>query len=323
MIRFITTSGFPDTVESAVKRRMGADMPDCTSTTYEKLFRATTTLNAVHVFTDIERLSDAELARAAQLYRALRDAGLTCLNDPARVMARYQLLTALKQAGINPFSAYPADGLPKPDRFPVFVRGGGDHNGAISDLLHDQAQLDGYLQELRQGGRPLRGLLVIEYAAEPVAPGFWRRYSTYRVGAKFYVHGASVARHWVVKRMDEGPGHRYFEEELEIVTANRHEESVVRAFDLAGIEWGRADHGIYEGRHVIYEINTNPQIEMRQKQSPVRELSRRVCTAHMAALLREIDKGDGSNVTFHLRGTPKPWYRKLRRRLGPRLGAQR
>ena len=33
-----------------------------------------------------------------------------------------------------------------------------------------------------------------------------------------------------------------------------------KVFDLANIEYGRADFGIYQGRVQIYEINTNPNL---------------------------------------------------------------
>ena len=49
-------------------------------------------------------------------------------------------------------------------------------------------------------------------------------------------------------------------EELEYIEANPHAEVLRRAFDLARIEYGRADYGVVDGRVEIWEINTNPYV---------------------------------------------------------------
>jgi hypothetical protein len=126
MFRFMTTAGHSYTVEAFVRPFPGVDVPRCDVTTYDAVLQSSHTVKAVHVFTDLERLSDSELGTAANLYRALGQAGIPCLNDPARVMGRYQLLCNLFEEGINPFAAYRADGRPKPARFPVFVRNEAD-----------------------------------------------------------------------------------------------------------------------------------------------------------------------------------------------------
>jgi hypothetical protein len=42
------------------------------------------------------------------------------------------------------------------------------------------------------------------------------------------------------------------------------------AFDTAGLEYGRADHGTVAGREVIYEINSNPMMSRTPHHSPVK-----------------------------------------------------
>lgn len=39
---------------------------------------------------------------------------------------------------------------------------------------------------------------------------------------------------------------------------NPHRESVLGAFDLAHIEYGRVDYSLKNGEIVVWEINTNP-----------------------------------------------------------------
>src|SRR5688572_11770901 len=137
MFRFLTSTGHGYTVDALLRRSTEHDVPHCDVTTYDAVLWSSHTVNAVHVFTDMERLSDSQLVAAAGLYRALRDIGIPCLNDPAKVMGRYQLLCNLFEAGINPFAVYRADGRPKPPRFPVFVRNESDHCGPMSALIND------------------------------------------------------------------------------------------------------------------------------------------------------------------------------------------
>jgi len=71
----------------------------------------------------------------------------------------------------------------------------------------------------------------------------------------------------------------------------------VQAFDLAGIEYGRADHATVQGRPVIYEINTNPTIggpepQRRQMRADSLAAARR----RLAQLLWRIDSGDGTTI---------------------------
>src|SRR5438046_336973 len=104
MLRFITAPRHLYTLEPLIQGTFGANTPPCQVTTYHRMFHATSTSKATHIFTDMERLYEWELILAAELYRSLRDAGVPCLNDPARVMCRYELLRNLHRAGINPFT---------------------------------------------------------------------------------------------------------------------------------------------------------------------------------------------------------------------------
>src|SRR5438128_2559784 len=132
MLLFVTIHGHSFATHAVRDRRLGVELPTCETVSYDELFRSATTRSAVHVFTGIDQLYDWELVLAADLFRALQRAGLSCLNDPARVMGRYELLANLHSAGINPFTTYRADSLPRPQRFPVFLRREFDHRGPIS-----------------------------------------------------------------------------------------------------------------------------------------------------------------------------------------------
>jgi hypothetical protein len=260
------------------------------------MFHVANTLRATHIFTDIERLYDWELALAADLYRQLRAAGVPCLNDPARVMCRYELLRHLHQRGTNPFTAYRAIDRPQPTRFPVFLRFEADHGLPLSDLLPDQEALEAKLANLRAEGIPLRGVIVIEYASEPFAPGIWLKFGTYRVGdAVLFDHYVGEDK-WLVKYGKRGLAtDEIFEQERAAIISNRFAEELRPVFEIAAIEWGRADHATYDGRQIVYEVNTNPGMERLQRQrSPIRDEALLFGRQRMARHLWEIDFGDGS-----------------------------
>jgi hypothetical protein len=342
MFVFLTTPEHGYTVEEFVRPPADDDVPPCRATTYAALVRSTHAAKAVHVFTDLERLSDSELVAASGLYRALRQVGIPCLNDPARVMGRYQLLCRLFAEGINPFAVYCADGQPKPAQFPVFVRNESNHDGPLSHLIEDQKALDTYLEGLVEGGRPLRGLLVVEYAGEPLPSGIWRKTGTYRIGKNYAVGHQFPSDNWVVK----GYGQHVTNEALQLeeraaVVANDVPENVRRAFDIAGIEWGRADHTTYRGREIVFEINTAPVPWMIDRYGNViRAETKRIKRARIYGLMRDIDWGDGTPIPYrqgnpiltriaesrHLRSLLKPIWRRLpesRRRLFERLHRDR
>ena len=310
MIVFITTPDNQDTLHPLVAGDYGEALPAIRVAHYDGIFSRTELVRATFVFTDIERMAPWEQRLAAAAYRALRAAGLTCLNDPARVMSRFELLRTLHRAGINPFNVYRADDHPQPARFPVFIRSESDH-GPISALIDSQSALDRQLLALPAGGTPLRGLLVIEICAEPVMPDVWRKFGTFRIGRDMHVDHAVLEDRWYVKygKIKDYPD-VLFEQERDAIIANHCAPEIERAFDLSGIEYGRADHGTVQGREVIYEINTNPTIGPPAAQTtPIREHALAAARHRLAALLWRLDSGDGSPVTVET-GALLELYRK-------------
>jgi hypothetical protein len=310
MLLFLTTPGHAYTVEHFVRPPPDADVPQCKVTTYDAVLGSNHTVKATHIFTDLERLSDQELCVAATFYRTLRDIGIPCLNNPARVMCRYQLLCNLFEDGINPFAAYRAEARPKPSKFPVFVRNESDHNGPMSALLNNQDELDNYLKRLVEGDRPLRGLLVIEYAAEPLPSGIWRKKGTYRIGKNYSHNHQLLCDTWIAKTYSPNIKNVPLQlQEQAAVIANEVPDNVHRAFDIAGVEWGRADHTTYRGQEIIYEINTAPASWMTDPYgNPIRIETRRIEAVRMYAHMRDIDWGDGLRIRYR---PGKPLWQKL------------
>ncbi len=317
MIILITSRRRGKTIQSMTRRTFGVPVPDMRTTHYERLFRAFYVPRATYIFSDFERLHPWELQLAAGLYRTMTDAGLRCLNDPARTMSRVELLTTLEREGINPFGVYRADERPRPKRFPVFVREEMGHTKASPDLYLDQASLDNALVRLQGQGIPLRGLLVIELAAEPYAEGLWAKWGTWRIGGETIVEHIAVDDTWLVKIGDpDKVTPEAAADEREAVLGNRYAAEMNPVFDLARIEWGRADHGRFQGRPVVYEINSNPYIGY---YLPSRNLARReaqlVARQRIADALATIDSDSRGWVRLSDWKARRPW-RWMRPRFG-------
>lgn len=313
MIILITTRGNGYTLKSLVDGTYGVTTPTFRTTSYESVFGSFFLRRATYIFADLERLAPFELRIAADLYRSMTDAGLKCLNDPARAMSRVEMLTTLEAKGINPFGVFRADMAPKPKRFPVFVRGENDHAAPSATLLPDQAELDKALESLARERVPLRGMLVVEQAAEPYSDGLWSKWGTWRIGGNIIVEHIAVDDTWLVKTGDHAKvTDAVAADENAAVSTNRYESEMRKVFDLASIEFGRADHATYQGRQIVYEININPYSgHFVPDRRPIRKETQLIARGNIAAALDSIDTTRGGWVK--IKATPKRrpirWWR--------------
>ena len=218
MIYFLATRGFADCV-SAIGENPAA--PKITVLIYDDVLQRLSLPRGTYVFTDIDRLSSGDLIRAARLYRRLAEGGCRVLNDPAEVKTRFALLRALHDAGENPINAYRVDEGVAPRRFPVFVRVADDHLDPLTDLIHDEATLARAIKAAVASGIPRSALIVIEYAAEPVRPGLYRKLSVFRLGDRYLPHVSVHDVSWQVKhgRLGVASGDLY-DEELAMMRSN-------------------------------------------------------------------------------------------------------
>ena len=298
MIVYITTRGHGRTLRSLSRRTFGFPTPRVVLDRYERLLGARRVPKATYIFADLERLAPWELRIAADFFRVLNEAGLRCLNDPARAMSRVELLRSLRAAGINPFDAMRADELPRPARFPVFLRFEMDHNTPLPGLLGNQAELDATLLNLRATSVPLRGVVVVEHCAEPYSDGLWHKWGTFRVGPSLSVDHIAVDSNWCVKYgVWEKLTDAAISEEYEAIKSNRFASDLKPAFDIAGIDFGRADHAKVGGRTIVYEINTNPFIgPYVPDPRPLRRETQTLARQRFAIALAAIDTPDSGTV---------------------------
>jgi len=313
MIVLITTRGNGYTLRTLAKGAFGVPIPTFRLTHYERLLRCWSVPRATYVFSDIERLAPWELRLAAGLHRDMTDAGLRCLNDPARAMSRFSLLRSLHLAGINPFNVYRADEQPRPERFPVFVRHEDDHLRASVDLYHGQDELDRALADLVSAGLPLRGMMVVEFCPAPYREGLWAKWGSWRIADAVFVDHVVLDDSWLVKTGDPRKmTDEARQDQRDAFETNRYEVPVGRAFEIGGIEFGRADHADIDGRTVIYEINTNPFLPpLTPGPDPAANEARLNIRKRFSQALEAIDTPAGGRVkiTPTSRRRPIRWWR--------------
>jgi hypothetical protein len=300
------------------KRLLQWDGPNFAIWSYDRVLSARSLPAATWIFTDFDRLGFWELELAARLWRQLKAAGLRVLNDPARVLQRFPLLRALKRAGMSCFDVWQVESDERPDAtaFPVFLRNDAAHRGPIGDLIGDPAALDERIAEALAAGYPRRDLIIVQYAAEPVLPGLFRKMSAFKIGDRMVpalcVHEAD----WRTKQGTVGIATpALYEEERDIVVDNRYGERLAPAFALAEIDYGRADFALPHGQLAVYEINSNPAISGSRADHPsqFRREAFELWRKQYLSALAEIDTPVGA-AAIRIVGDP---FDKQRRRDWP------
>ena len=271
MIYYLSTDRFSSTVRRFLKDHRPQTRGLLSSQTYEELFFERAAPVGHYIFTDFDRLSRYELECAATFADALHKAApeARILNHPLKALERYPLLIALDRAGINDFTAIRIECRDRPSRYPVFIRAEDGYGGPETDLLNNDDEYDAAIEELARRGLPLRGRIAIGFANERDPDGHFYKYGAFSVGGSIVPHDRLRGQTWAVKYfpvpgnlvscdMDHSESQAGIAKELEYMNSNPHREVLRRAFDVAGIDFGRADYGVVNGRVQIYEINTNP-----------------------------------------------------------------
>lgn len=243
-------------------------MPAWACHTYQWLFRTRSLPAATYVFVGVDRLDHGERRLAGQFYRHINGlgSGFRALNDPSVAMGRYRLLRTLHEQGINDFNAYLVAESARPERYPVFIRRNSSSVLPLTALLADKQALGREIDRLIGEGEVPEDLVILEYWSEEFKPGIFRKQSEYRVMETYIPTPTIYAGTWMVKVSntivvpDEYTGF-----DSEVLATNPFADVARRAFEVAGIEYGRADIGIVGGRPQIYEINFNPDVKTQRE----------------------------------------------------------
>lgn len=312
MITFLLTRGYGSTLRAVQKSGHPAVIR---LMNYDRLLRARYLRRGTYIFSDLDRLGSWDLEQVSHMYLHLKNAGLTVWNNPARFKNRHALLHALHAAGLNDFRAYRVNEIDLPMRYPVFVRKQQGHWGPLSGLLETKAEVKKAVEAAIEAGIPSENLIIIEYAAEPVRPGLFRKLAAYRIGREIVPSVSVHDKSWLVKYGTLGiAGEELYRQELNMLQTNPFAEHLQKVFDVAGVDYGRADFGFYKGRIQIYEINTNPHVEPPEPHpSPIRIESMGVGWQKYLEALRALDSESGWPVRL-ANGTLqkyRPWKNLL------------
>ena len=230
---------------------------------YRQILREQSASAATYIFSDLDRLGYWELELAARLYRLLRSAGCRVLNDPAKVHQRVGLLRTLHALGLNSFDVHRVEDGERPSRFPVFLRTISAHRGPLSALLSDPNEVEQAVAAALDLGVPLRELILVEYCAEPMRSGLFRKLAIHRIGDHM---APAICVHddgWAAKNGKFGiASEAEYRDEHDLIATGRYVEAVRPAFEAASVDYGRADFAFVAGRVEIYEINTNPSLDL-------------------------------------------------------------
>lgn len=261
MITIVTTRQHRYTTKG-LRRRANQDVA-VRRRTYDWLFGSRSLETGTLVLTDFDRLTADQLRHAGDLAREVRETDVRVLNMPADVRMRYDLLHFLHRTGRNPYRVWRAvvdPQLPE-DAFPVFLKSEGHHRKPLGGLLADQAALTEQMRSLRASGVSMQHLLVTEFVDAPIREGVWQRHTTYRIGDEVFAGLPIIQDSPFVKFGTAGLAiPEDYRRCVEAFRDNHYQDELSEIFDLARIDYGRADYTIVDGRPVIFEINTNPDI---------------------------------------------------------------
>jgi hypothetical protein len=189
----------------------------------------------------------------------------------------------------------------------------------LTDLIHTQDELDVTLARLIADGEPPEDLLITEIRAEMLHGNLYVHRQAHRVGDTFFLSYVTYDNQWynnIGKPDLPGIGDAEHEAERDFMASAEHLPTIRRAFEIANIEYGRADFALIGNRPQFYEINFNPwmglSFDNRSENHPLRLANRHLSDARRIEALHAIDgQGKGSAPTLKepdlLRFRLMPW----------------
>ncbi len=214
----------------------------------------------IYLVTDSEPCSAEQKRIARTFYASLaaRPGESAVLNDPSRIVGRFELLKQLCESGVNDFNVHRALSLPIDVRFPAFVRYEDRHIGPITEPFATRTELDGALERLSNEGHPLERLMVVEYVDTSVE-GVFTKYGAQKIGSHVFGKHLMAGRHWMMKRKSSVRG-LVADQEPAYVTELPLRDRIEEVYGYSGHEWARMDYSLYKGRIQVWEINDNPEM---------------------------------------------------------------
>ena len=228
---------------------------------YEDIFAEEAFIPGVYIFTDVDRLTNAQMKLVSGIWNQLNSdkTGFLTLNHPAKTMDRYRLLKKLYEKGINSFDVFKLNEFKLPIKKPVFIRTIQDHTGSFTQLIDNDSDYNEIIGTILTKGYNPADLMIVEYCETLSTQGLYKKYSAFVIGDLVIPRHLIFSENWILKYPDLLEP-KLLEEENEYLKNNPHEKEILEVFKLSNTEYGRIDYSIPDGKLEVWEINTNPII---------------------------------------------------------------
>jgi hypothetical protein len=327
VIRFVLPTGHDFTIHD-YRANAGRNIADRLRVLrYEDLPERDAFDRGAYVLAGLEGLGAGMLRFLGELHGRLSGVeGFRFLNHPTRSLRRFDLLAELSRTGRNDFRAVRAGGDLSGLRYPVFLRPETLHSGAISPLLRSAREVERAIGNALLFGHRLQDLLVVEFCDTADGDGFYRKYAAFVVGDRVLARSLEYGRAWMLKDAGNEFSLAMVEEERAFVQANPHAKELGEIFRIAGIEYGRIDYAIKNGRVQTWEINLHPTIgpdphpprnPVPEELKPIRRQSRDHFYREFEAAWRAVDRESEARPPVRL-GIEETILREARRPAFPR-----
>ena len=284
-----------------------------TVVTYESVFRRDRIPRAdTYIYSDLERLTPGLMSAALALREMLeaQTAPPRLLNHPGRTLRRYALLRMLHERGINRFKARRVSEGFDDMTYPVFIRGENDHDGNRTALLNGPDELRPALNALWWRGISAQELLVTEFCDTADDTGLYRKYAAFIVGREVIARHLLFGETWMLKVPQVSEEHittrgidrkALADEQMTYVRSNPHAEQLRAIAADAGVEFGRIDYGLHDGRIQVWEINTNPAVlHSPSSYRPINLPTHELFARRIRAAFESLDGSSAGELTLQL-----------------------
>jgi hypothetical protein len=319
MITYLLTEPFRDTVETYLAT-WGREVREIVEVlSYDELFNGRVVEAATVVFCDLERLTPDETSLADEAWLELSESSSPplLLNRPSSALSRTALIQTLHAREVNSYTALPLRNALGRLRYPVFVRHRSEHWGPLTPLLPDRHALElavtrAYLL------RRIDELLAVEFCDTADSDGMYRKYAAFVIGDRILPRHLVFDHAWQLKTPRLLDGNKLTEERA-YLEANPHREELLSVARIAGVDYGRFDYGLLNGKVQVWEINTNPIIMMAPAAyDSVHFPNQEWFATHIAAELRRLD-GPSAQAYSWSRPTPTSRVGRQRRKTASRV----
>ncbi|MGE0192171.1 MAG: hypothetical protein AB7T63_09025 [Planctomycetota bacterium] len=272
MIRFLATRAFLEPIRAFLDSFGQPLVGSLVPVAYEDLRRQRSTPRCLHVFTDVDRLRPRARAAVCRIAWQLEAAGVPLWNDPRRAGNRVEQSRRWVDAGINDFRvARLGDVRAASDHAglepPWFLRVDGDHQGSRSEPCDDLEGLLRAARRLRHHGKAAASMIVVEWRDARDDTSRVIKHGVFRIGDRLVPRHRFAGTRWMLKVSEITDDPQVLEREWAWLgnPPAGEMELVRRAFDVAGIEFGRIDYVPRPGGIRVWEINTNPNLFLRHE----------------------------------------------------------